>query len=333
MRRPLLLACLLAGLLVPTVARADDAAVAEAKQRFDEGIKLVDAGRHEEARLKFQQAAAVLKAPAVLFNLARAEQLTGHEYEAVAHFKAFLRVSENDPKITDAERAKARENIAALAPKVGQIDVAAPPGARIAIDGNALDEPATEPIAVPPGRHVVEATFEGRVKSVTVDCPMGLVTRATIEFEAAPAQPPPSSGVGPTEPPPVSPSHHDPTRWIVGGAIGGAGVIALGLGIGFGASSQGSKSDAEDLRRSYPGLCAKPELPQCAQYDAKRSSAESAATVSVVSYVAGGVLVAGAVATVLLWPHAKETSTGTTARALTPWMSKDGAGAALSGSF
>lgn len=331
MRRRAFLASLLVSLSLSlsTPARADDAAVAEAKQRFDEGLKLVDAGRHEEARLKFQQAAAVLKAPAVLFNLARSEQLTGRDFEAVEHFKQFLRASENDPKITDAERNKARQNIAALSSKVGQIDVVAPPHARVAIDGKVVDEPIRQPIAVPPGRHVVEATYQGRIKSVTLDCAAGEITRATFDLEPAPEPAP----AGATEPPPVEPRRTDTTRWIVGGAIGGAGVIALGLGVGFGLASQAAKSDAEDLRGRFRGLCGAPELPECAEYDERRSSARSSATASTIGYAAGGVLVAGAVATILLWPRAKETSPASSARALRPWMSKDGAGAALTGSF
>src|SRR3954469_11752093 len=96
MRRHVLLACFAVALSVPafsSVARADDAAVAEAKARFEEGLELADAGKHEPARLKFQQAWAVFKAPAVLYNLARSEQLTGHDLEALEHFKLFARVS------------------------------------------------------------------------------------------------------------------------------------------------------------------------------------------------------------------------------------------------
>ena len=76
-----------------SVARADDTAVVEAQARFAEGLELADAGKHEPARLKFQQAWAVFKAPAVLYNLARSEQLTGHDLEALEHFKLFARVS------------------------------------------------------------------------------------------------------------------------------------------------------------------------------------------------------------------------------------------------
>jgi hypothetical protein len=322
MKRHLLLALLLSALALPSRARADDAAVAEATQRFNEGLQLADSGKHEEARLKFQQAAAVLKAPSVLFNLARAEQLTGNELDAVEHFKQFLRGSQNDPKITDAMRDKARQHIAALSSKLGQIEVDAPASARISIDGKPIEDPLREPVTVQPGRHVVEATFEGRVKSVTVECAVGVVTRAKIELDAA--------AVPFTEPPAKERTGKpDLTRWIVGGAIGAAGLVSFGLGVGFGVSSQSAKADAEELRRANRGLCATPPTPACATYDGKRSDAESASTVSTIGYVAGGVLVAGAVATVLLWPKAKESSR----RTVTPWASRDALGAAIGGSF
>src|SRR3954471_20606433 len=106
MRRHVLLACLTVALAsvpaLPRVARADDAAVVEAKARFEEGLALADAGKHEPARLKFQQAWTVFKAPAVLYNLARSEQLTGHDLEALEHFRQFAKVSATDAKITDA---------------------------------------------------------------------------------------------------------------------------------------------------------------------------------------------------------------------------------------
>src|SRR3954469_14906902 len=115
MRRHVLLACFAVALAVPAfpgVARADDAAVEEAKARFQEGLELADAGKPEPARLKFQQAWAVFKAPAVAYNLARAEQLTGHELEALEHFRMFLRVGATDVKVTDAMREKAKQNVA-----------------------------------------------------------------------------------------------------------------------------------------------------------------------------------------------------------------------------
>ena len=100
------------------LAHADDAGVAEAQERFKEGLELADQNKHEPARLKFQQAYAVFKAPAVLYNLARSEQLTGHDIEALEHFRTFVKVSQTDAKVTDAMREKARQNVEDLAKRV-----------------------------------------------------------------------------------------------------------------------------------------------------------------------------------------------------------------------
>jgi tetratricopeptide (TPR) repeat protein len=83
-----------------------DAALTEAQARFKEGLDLADANNHEASRLKFQQAWSVYKSPAVLYNLARSEQLTGHDIEAFEHFREFLKMPP-DPKVTEAHKRKA----------------------------------------------------------------------------------------------------------------------------------------------------------------------------------------------------------------------------------
>lgn len=310
MKRHVLLACLVTALAassaMPREARADDAAVAEAQQRFQEGLALADESKHEPARLKFQQAWAVFKAPAVLYNLARSEQLTGHELEALEHFRLFVKLSATDAKITDAMRDKARSNVEELSKKVGQIELEVPSTARVTVDGKPIEAPPPgsgprDPVPVAPGRHTVEALFEGKLKSVSVECQAGALVRAKIEFEAG-------AGAGSGEPPgggePTSPA-----RWIVPAALGVAGLAGLGLGIGMAASSQSAKDDSEALRRANPRICGQPTA-LCSQYDDKRSDAESAATISYVGYIAGGALLAGAVATYFLWPRSAERGAG-----------------------
>lgn len=298
MRRHVLLACLTVALAVPAFpgsARADDASVVEAKARFEEGLELADAGKAEPARLKFQQAWAVFKAPAVLYNLARAEQLTGHDMEALEHFRLFLRIGATDVKITDAMRDKAKQNVAELAKKVGQVDIEVPASARVSVDGKPLDETPKEPVALPPGRHTIEATFDGRVRSVTVECVAGNVVKARIDFEAAGTEPP-----GEQRP-------KGSAYWVVPTILGVAGLAGIGVGIGFAASSQSAKSDSEDIRRANPSLCTAPPEASCETYRSKRSDAESASTLSYVGYIAGGALLAGAAVTaIVLWPRSKE---------------------------
>jgi hypothetical protein len=328
MRPALLLATLLAAFffLAAPAARADDAAVAEARARFDEGVALAEAGKHDEARLKFEQAAAVLKAPPVLFNLARSEQLTGHDYEAVTHYEQFLRASESSTSVTDEQRAQAKQYIQELTPRIGRIDVVAPPGSRISIDGKPLDEAPKEPVPVPPGRHVVEAAHESKLKSVTVECAAGAVTPATIAFD-------PDT----VEPPPIAPTPNDSTKWIVGGALGAAGLAGVGIGVGFAVASQNAKSDSEALRRQ--GLCGDPSVPDCVRFDSLRDDAQSDATAAKIGYVAGAVLLVSAVAAIVIWPKPEPRGAASPARAtarVEPLVSFERGGpigAALGGSF
>ena len=333
MRRHALLACLTLAFAVPVfpgVAHADDAAVEEAKLRFGEGLDLADAGKHEPARLKFQQAWAVFKSPAVLYNLARSEQLTGHEMEALEHYRQFTRLSSTDAKITDAMREKARSNAAELAKKVGQVEIEVPSTARVTVDGKALEEsPPREPVPVAPGRHTIEATFEGRLKSVVVECTAGTITRAKLDFE---------SGGSSTYPPGEERRHASSGRWIVPTILGVAGLAGIGLGVGMGASSQSAKDEADQLRGANPGLCSAPPLGECATYDAKREDAESAATLSYVGYIAGGALLAGAVATIVFWPKSKERAAskaprGITAEGVRPLIGGGTIGAGFEGHF
>jgi len=340
MKRHVLLACLVTALAAsaatPRDARADDAAVAEAQQRFQEGLALADESKHEPARLKFQQAWAVFKAPAVLYNLARSEQLTGHDLEALEHFRLFVKISATDAKITDAMRDKARSNVEELSKKVGQIEIEVPSSARVTVDGKPVETPPPgagprDPIPVAPGRHTVEATFEGKLKSVSVECGAGATVRAKIEFEA-------TSGAGAGEPPGVA-EPASPARWIVPAALGVAGLVGVGVGIGMAASSQSAKDDSEALRRANSGICAERTAALCTQYEDKRSDAESASTISYVGYIAGGALLAGAVATYFLWPKSTERgpggaggSSGATSR-VTPLVGAGVMGAGFEGRF
>lgn len=321
MRRSLILACTVVALSFASLegeARADDAAVAEAQARFNEGLQLADAGKNEEARLKFTQAVAVLKAPAVLFNLARVEQLTGHEMEALAHYKQFLKAAETDPKVTDAMREKTRGYIAELSKKAGQIDIDAPPDARVSIDGKPLEAPATEPVHVAPGRHVVEAAFQGKVKSVAVDCTAGNVSKARLDFEN-----------GGTEPPREEEKKTWSTGKVVTVAALGAGAVAGGvLFFVFRGQAQSNVEDAQAVLKGS-GCVGVTGDSRCDQAATLKNDRDSNQTISNVALIGGITLAAGALGTAFLWPNAKKEQA---ARA-TPVVGPGFAGMTLGGSF
>ena len=158
----------------------------EARQRYNEGIKLADESNHEAARLKFSQAWMLLKSPAILFNLARSEQLSGHLVEALEHFRLFVSLGA-DSKVTEQQREHAKEFVTELTGKVGQVEIDAAPNSQIAIDGKSVEwTPQAEPIAVMPGSHEVTATLEGKTTRVTVDATAGAIVKAKLKPEAPP---------------------------------------------------------------------------------------------------------------------------------------------------
>ena len=322
MRRNALLACVTLALAVPVfpaVARADDAATAEAQARFQEGLDLADAGKHEPARLKFQQAWSVFKSPAVLYNLARSEQLTGHELEALEHFRLFLRVGATDVKITDAMREKAKQNAAELSRKVGQVDIEVPASARVTVDGKALEETPKDPVPVQPGRHTIEATFDGKVRNVSVECLAGNVVKARIDFDT------PGGG---TEPPREE-AHGGgwSTGKIVTVSALSAGAIAGGvLFFVFHGKAQGNVDDSKALLNG--GSCIGVTNDVCTKAASLKDDRDSNVTLSTVSIIAGGVLAAGAITAAVLWPGRSRE-----AARITPIVAPGYGGASFVGSF
>lgn len=310
---------------LPALAQSD-AALAEARQRFDEGLKYADENNHEAARLKFSQAWAVFKSPPVLYNLARSEQLTGHDLEALEHFREFSKMGA-DPKITDAQRAKAKENIVELEKKVGQIDFDVPPGALLKVDGKALAEVPREPLPIAPGKHTVEAMFEGKVRSVTIECAAGARTKAKLVFESGSI----------TEPPPEG----EPTFWSTGRTVGailmGAGVVGVGVGIGFQLASSSTKDDAARTRESLSDQrsgCFGDAANGNATCDGLRSLEDDYKTQSALrtTFIGAGaaLLVGGAALFIVSGPGRKEPTRG--AR-LIPVASGKEAGVVLLGQF
>lgn len=128
---------------------------------LSEGIALADAGQHEAPRLKFQQASALTNSPTLLYNLARAEQRTGHYVDGPAHFRLFPSLDTNDPKIMNSIRENAKAHVIHLLTKAGQLEVEVPKEASLSIDGKPLRELPREPIVLSLGKHLVEASLGG----------------------------------------------------------------------------------------------------------------------------------------------------------------------------
>ncbi len=296
MRRYLQAGCFLFALAFATQAHADDARTAEALARFNEGLALADSGKLEEARLKFLQSISVLKVASTLFNLASVEMKLGHDVDAIEHYRTFLQLAETDPRITDQQRERAKRSIDEVLKKVGQIDIRAPQGATLSIDGKALSSIPTEPVPVTPGRHTVVASWNGAGRSIVVEPHAGEVTKATFDgAEASPFTPPPAEGERSSWP---------TARIVTVSTLAAVAVTGGVLSLVFRSNAQDNvdASKAKLQGRSCLGI----DSPDCTAAKGLMDDRDTNVTLSTVSLVGGAVFLAGAVATAIYWPRSSE---------------------------
>jgi hypothetical protein len=197
---------------VPSYAQsaADDPTTDIARARFKEGVGFYDKGQYEQARAAFLQAYALKKHPAVLLNLAWSSLKSGHALEAERYFKQFLAEGKD---ATEKQRADANDGLNQSATKLGRIDVVAPAGTEVTVDGDKVGAtPLPDPILVEPGAHALK--FKGAdgatdASSMTVLAGEKIIARFTKTIPVAPAAapeptpaPPATEAEAPPPPPP-----------------------------------------------------------------------------------------------------------------------------------
>jgi hypothetical protein len=310
-------------------ARADDdRANREAEARFKEGLTRVKSKDYEAARLSFAQAYAVLHRPLILWNLALSEEKTDHALDALTHFRQVAREAP-----TDADRASAQKHVDTLLGQLARIDVQAPPGTALALDGGdvAATAPLGEPLDVTPGHHVVAAKMAaGMTKNTDVDAVAGQVAHISFVADApspaplataAPAVPAPATSPVPAAtdvppPPPAvdgeSPKPFWTTRTITATAFAGAAVVAAGFGAAFGLASQSNKSTVTGYQtRDGMYFCSDmPTAADCRPWNNAVNAQNRDANISNALYFTAGALALGAVVSWFLWPkpnHVKTT--------------------------
>ncbi len=304
-------------------ARADDAATVEATSRFEEGNTLWGQGKHEQARLKYVQAWAVLKKPGVLFNLARAEQHEGRWLDAYVHFREFLKMPQ-----TDADRtALARKFLADLGTQVSLIALSpgTPAGTKVIVDGLVAGEaPLADPIAVLAGPHEVLVVYGDKQRRRKVTCP----AQRTVLVERADTEP--AGGAPPSPPPGEREAQASWTLPIVLGLLGAGGV---GAGVALGALSGSADDELRLLSVGAP--CKQAGAPACKPLEDAASRASGLGTGSVIGYVGGGVFLGAAVVSALVlrpWASPARRAAHTQLQVV-PAFGAEGAGASVLGRF
>ncbi|HXX66888.1 MAG TPA: hypothetical protein VEK07_06890 [Polyangiaceae bacterium] len=317
-------------LTAPAVAAAEDPTVRDAQARFEEGLDRVKTGDYEAARISFAQAYALLKRPAILWNLALAEEKTGHLVEALTHFKRVAR----DALATNGDREDAQRHATALAAKTGHLDVQAPAGSSLRVDGESIEavSPLEEPLDVSVGHHIVEARWAEGAKSASVDVAAGQVAHVSLGTKeaAGPSAPegsvsqssvgaaaPPglSAGGAENEPPPAA--HHETSvaHLVTTASIGGAAVAAVAVAIALGLESQSNANQAASDRtllnqtvsagNSNTGCYGGANTTLCPKLNDAVQAQNRDAKASDVLYATGGVLAVAAVAAWFLWPQSR----------------------------
>jgi serine/threonine-protein kinase len=290
------------------VARADglraDAPRAEAL--FEEARRLMASGDYLAACTKFADSQAIDPAPGTALNLAICYEKAGKLASAWAAFRTAQSAAQS---ARQTDRAKAAEKRAkALEPKLSHLTISVSPDAQVAgLEVRCDDEPVRQAewqVNVPRdgGFHDITATAPGRKpwktrielaaseQSLSVDVPV-------LEPDVSSA-PPPVAPITASTPTPAdsgtvfanvsdAPKSNGKVQRIVGLSLGGAGVLAIGVG-SFAGLTAHSKYDDATASCGPTTTC-----PKGSPAFALRDSAVTWATVSTITFVAGGALLAG----------------------------------------
>ena len=324
-----------------TVALAGDNK-AESDKLFGEGLQLFSQKDFNHARMKFAEAYSKYPSPNSLLNLARAEQLMGECVDAVMHYRAYIALPEN-PRISSFDRGSATIKLNECLAKIGRVQVNAPRGAHVTVDGLARVWTPGEPLDVPAGTHRIDIAFENLTKSRTTTPGEGEVTTVTWE---EPAPPPPPPEVKAVEPPPPQPPPPPPqvetrietkivevkvekppewkqeSKWPTGKVVAavGLGVVAVGSFIAapsFLAASLSSARDADNLSKQLGSSFCNPSgpnvnSPQCIQLQGQRSDQSTFGALSATFFVLGTLAIAADIVVLVAWKnvHPLVTATG-----------------------
>lgn len=247
-------ACLaLAGTLFVHDARGQDLALAESL--FQEGRKLLEAGKAAEACGKFAESLRIDRSSGTLLNLAECHVAEGKTASAWAEFTATAPLARQQGNAKRAEVALRRAAEVEKTLSHLTITVAAPtPGLAVFRGEQRLSE-STLGFRVPtdPGTYVIRASAEGyKTWSHEVIVRQGGDTKAVtipaLEPQGVASPSPSASAAPPAASVAVAPdvstvAARRPTAAYV--ALG-AGAIFLGAGAYFGLSARSTYRDAED---------------------------------------------------------------------------------------
>ncbi len=302
---------------------------------FDEGRRLMSAGDTAGAIAKFEQSVRATRTVGALLNLGKAYEKAGREASAWATFRgaAALARELHDRREADAETF-AKEAL----PKVSHVvvdgsAVAGVAGVEITCDGSPVAP--GEPIPVDAGTSTIAVHASGKLPWTTsVEVPPA-GARATVRVPALQDAPVVAEPAGPAPAGPKAPDASPPAtsgggQRTLGFTLGGVGLVTLGAGGVFGLLAIAAHGKATSACPDYPNHC-----PSSGAADGPNRDAQTFATVSTATFIAGGVLALGGAVLVFTAPRgpAAEAAGATGSLSVRPMVSLGGAGARAEWTF
>jgi hypothetical protein len=295
-------AILMVTCLAGTAAAQSSTDPSLAEALFQEGRKLLDAKRYDEACPKFAESQRLDPGIGTLLNLATCHELEGKTASAWAEFTEALGMAQREARASAQQLA--RSHLDALTPLLPKIIVEVPhanelEGLEVRLDGHVFGKPAWG-IAAPldPGPHMVAASAPGRAAWSTEVVLAPSEPKTVVVPMLVPEAPPPVAP--PIEPlPPASPAPPSPpraaaapleTQRMIALIVGGAGAATMGAGIVLGLAAKGKFSDSSPYCDASGG-CDDPGLKF-------RESAVQRGNVATAVFVVGAAATAGGV---VLW--------------------------------
>ncbi len=251
--RPLCSAALLSTLVLFTLPAAADPSAADKTAAAADVQKATAAAKDKRFRAAaelYESAYKRVPDAKTLFSAASAWQKNGDSTKAA---NAYARYLKEAPEKANA-RDKAKKELDALAPKLGQLIIKADGAASAAVDGEDLALPPPPVLYVNPGAHELVAKFGDKSATERTTAPAGAITNVTLTAPVEvkpPPPPPPVAKVAPPPPPPEEKRKPLPPLVVYIGA--GATVIAGGLTV-LSALDTSSQKDTFDSERSQANL-------------------------------------------------------------------------------
>jgi len=272
-------------------AEATLADKAAAQTLFDEGRKLMAAGKFVEACPKLAESQKLDPGVGTQFHLADCYERTDQTASAWA---GFLDAASAARSMGQADREKvAKERAAALAPRLSKLTITSSAvsldGLEIKRDGAAVGR-ALWGTAVPvdPGSHLVEATAPGKKpwrSTVKVEGDKASVVVTVPALDDAPVETQATPSLGASTDVPAD----GKSRRTLALVVGGVGVVGLGIGTVFALQAKAKYDDSLPSCPTDKNICS-------AQGVSLRDDARTAGNVATVAIGAGAAaLVAGAI--------------------------------------